>query len=406
MSSTALVARAEQVTKYIGGTISVVKAIEGSNGRKVFTFLATSETVDRDGEIVTAEGWCFAAFDRNPVILDGHNYYSGCKAVVGRAIPPLRRVDSGWEVDVEFAPTDEGKRVETLVDGGFIKAVSVGFMPKKVERSKGEPPRHVEKELLEISIVPIPSNRDALRIRGVTAETQPISRSFKFLDGAKDFNSALAQSSLDEDRWRYYHALTDVLRDIIEDENLTAEQKVEKADASLGQFHVALLAVVKQAVGIAEGGDEYAADASKQANHPESDEPTSVYVVANARGLRVGDVYDAQEAAEKFALEQVNADLPNSPYLVSRLGANHDIVHLVKFDHWEKSRDGVLRTDLATGEMCNAKEPTEAVPAKDGNPDQVSAPGAGAISQDEGHFEPLLTKAQDMLRALEGGKAA
>ncbi|KKL75637.1 hypothetical protein LCGC14_2052890, partial [marine sediment metagenome] len=56
--------------------------------------------------------------------------------------------------------------VERLVDTGYLKTESVGFIPQKWEDGDGDKgPRrtYLKQELLEISIVPVPSNPDALR---------------------------------------------------------------------------------------------------------------------------------------------------------------------------------------------------------------------------------------------------
>lgn len=498
MSSQAIRSRpgAETATKYVGGTVSVVKSTQGANGRKVYTFLATTESVDRDGEIITADGWDFAAFERNPVILDGHDYYSGCKAVVGRAVSPLRRVEAGWEVDVEFAPTEEGKRVELLVDGGFIKAVSVGFMPKKIERAKGEPPKHTEKELLEISVVPIPSNRDALRVASFSgiapvdnlavaylnylAEGNPAlsdaemanlkslangvqngtlalgavippdstgktiqigSLTFK----AADFDATLAAADREEAcrdrRWDINRALNKALTGICEDADLTAEGKVSAADVVLGQYHAAMLdwfkALVAMPVESVESVVEYLAapDATVKdvksgreisaknekmlgacrddikAVHDKLDgliaslaKPTEdmpkVFVVTNAKGLRVGDTFNTHESAEDFAAKQVNADMPNSPYLVTEVGEDAQIVNLATFEHHEKTQAGVLRTILATGEVKSVNEispdPSGQAPAQEGTDIAAGA----AKSPDRGLEAQTLDVDVDALNAF------
>lgn len=261
-AATLSLAKAAPTTKYVGGSMALVKSVKNDEtGKKTYTFLATTESVDRDGEIITLDGWDFAAFEANPVILDGHDYYSGCKAVVGRGVAPLRRTEKGWEIDVEFAPTDEGKRVEMLVDGGFIKAVSVGFIPKKIERVKGEPPKHTEKELLEISVVPIPSNREARRVAGF-AQTLAIGHAdnIRYLtpadfsnrppaEKAMDFNQAIAQNDLSERKWEMYHALHEALDSIREDKEMDYDAKMAMGEQTCGQFHGAMMQVFTAALG-------------------------------------------------------------------------------------------------------------------------------------------------------------
>lgn len=149
---------------------ALVESKAGPAGEKVYTFRATSEAVDRQGEVVSADGWDFRSFEANPVILDTHDY-SGIDAIVGRALPPLRRMGDTWEVDVEFSQSPKGRLAKQLVDEGSLRAVSVGF--RSMERvggaREGAPLTHVKQELLEISVVPIPANPEAVRLRALAA---------------------------------------------------------------------------------------------------------------------------------------------------------------------------------------------------------------------------------------------
>lgn len=146
---------------------SLVAKAEGDAPSDVFTFRATSEAVDRQGEVVTADGWEMKNFLANPVILDSHQY-SGIENIVGRAVR-LERVGDAWEADIKFNASPRGQLAKTLVESGDLSAVSVGFKPIKIEQGKaaGDPPRHTQKELLEISVVPVPANADAVRLRSV-----------------------------------------------------------------------------------------------------------------------------------------------------------------------------------------------------------------------------------------------
>ena len=78
--------------------------------------------------------------------------------------------------DIQFAPADTSEfadRVFRMVRGGFVQAVSVGFAPIEWRWAK-EPGRlgaidFIRQTLLEISVVTIPANKEALLI-GASAE--------------------------------------------------------------------------------------------------------------------------------------------------------------------------------------------------------------------------------------------
>lgn len=129
----------------------------------IYTFRITSSAVDRQNEVVDPNGWDFSAYEKNPVILDNHRYES-IEDILGRALLPLRRLPDGWEVDILLSSCDKAKTARTLIDEGMLNAVSVGFRSLERER-EGTVLVHRKQELLEISLVSIPANPEAIRVR-------------------------------------------------------------------------------------------------------------------------------------------------------------------------------------------------------------------------------------------------
>ena len=148
---------------------AIYKVLENCEVKKVgerqYEFTASTSTQDRDGEVIDAAGWDLKNFRKNPVIMFAHDYRS----------LPIGKASRVWlhngalKNTVEFPPEgiyEFADIVERLVDTGYLKTESVGFIPKKWEDGDGEkaPKRtYTKQELLEISIVPVPSNPDALR---------------------------------------------------------------------------------------------------------------------------------------------------------------------------------------------------------------------------------------------------
>lgn len=149
-----------------------VSVSKSTDNKDVYTFLASNEAVDRDGDVIKVEGWDVSRFQKNPVILFAHDQ---SQMPVGKATA-VRKITDGdrrLEMDIEFAQTDFAQDIKSLVEGGFLNAVSVGFkildadMPsEEVRGALGMPPYGFlisKAELLETSIVPVPANQDALR---------------------------------------------------------------------------------------------------------------------------------------------------------------------------------------------------------------------------------------------------
>lgn len=133
---------------------------------RTYEFTASTSNQDRDGEVIEASGWDLKNFKKNPVVMYAHDYRS---LPVGKAPRVWVSSDGKLKNTVEFPPEgtyEFADIVERLVDTGYLKTESVGFIPKKWEDGEGEkaPKRtYTKQELLEISIVPVPSNPDALR---------------------------------------------------------------------------------------------------------------------------------------------------------------------------------------------------------------------------------------------------
>lgn len=129
---------------------------KAADGDGTFEVIATTDAVDRDGEIIKADGWELAPFTKNPVLLWAHNY----------SIPPIGSVTSfekqgnGYIAKGVFAKTEFAQQIRQLYDDGIVKTVSVGFIPK--ERNGNI---ITKAELLELSFVPVPSNSEALTLR-------------------------------------------------------------------------------------------------------------------------------------------------------------------------------------------------------------------------------------------------
>jgi len=134
-------------------------------GERQYEFTASTADMDRDGEVIDVEGWDLRNFKKNPVIMYAHDYRT---LPIGKAAH-IGVKDGKLKNTVEFPPEgtyEFADIVERLVNTGYLKTESVGFIPKKWEDGDGgeKTPRrtYTKQELLEISIVPIPSNPHAL----------------------------------------------------------------------------------------------------------------------------------------------------------------------------------------------------------------------------------------------------
>lgn len=128
--------------------------------------IASTPAVDRDRDRVMPKGANITNFEKNPVLIFGHNYAEPW-AVIGRAADVT--IGHG---DIRFRPelrqpandNDPMTIVQALWDQGLLKAASIGFNPVQYEKNEHGGRDFTEWELLEISLVPVPANQEALRL--------------------------------------------------------------------------------------------------------------------------------------------------------------------------------------------------------------------------------------------------
>lgn len=135
--------------------------------------VGSKEVIDRDGDLIPIKGINLTEYKKNPVVLRAHNYSD----------LPVARTDKVWKSGDELKfkidfPTAEvsamGDAIWRLYEGGYMHSFSIGFIPdfSAIEYPKEEPnTKSKEKlpnrifhkiQLLEISVVSVPANQDAL----------------------------------------------------------------------------------------------------------------------------------------------------------------------------------------------------------------------------------------------------
>ena len=140
-------------------------------------FTMSAETVDRYGDVVVQKGIDLEHFNKNPIAFFNHRSFdtpigawSGVKTVNGSP----KRTEGKMTFTAEGVD-DVADKVARHVASGTIKASSIGFRPKAVERIMDDDDnwtygyRFPEIELYECSVVTVPAVREAL-IKGATGE--------------------------------------------------------------------------------------------------------------------------------------------------------------------------------------------------------------------------------------------
>src|SRR5438876_784734 len=105
-------------------------------------FVASTATLDRYHEIIEPAGWRLESYRRNPVFQNAHNY-GDILFTLGKALFTEVRLVGGRPAlcqRVQFATgvNPIARIAYGLYSGGFLNAVSVGFIPLRWEDGQGE----------------------------------------------------------------------------------------------------------------------------------------------------------------------------------------------------------------------------------------------------------------------------
>ncbi|MRR38067.1 hypothetical protein EG829_26145 [bacterium] len=144
-------------------------------------FICSTGDLDRYGEIIEPTGWRLDDYRRNPVFQNAHRY-GDVSHTIGRAlITEVRDIGNGRKglfQRIQFAVdvNPVAKIAYGLYRDGFLRAVSVGFIPLRWEEGNersGFRRRYIEQELLEVSAVAVPANREALVLNTLPLGSTP-----------------------------------------------------------------------------------------------------------------------------------------------------------------------------------------------------------------------------------------
>jgi hypothetical protein len=158
-------------TKFVRPTDSEMKILDKAAGR--ISAVVSTESVDRDGDIIRQAHWDLDHFKAHPILLSSHNY-RGLQNQIGEWTD--MRIEGKQLVgDAQYYL----KKGNPEADWGFVlaskgrAAFSVGFVPdmssaKQIESAGNLAYEFQGQELLEVSQVTVPSNADALQsLKGV-----------------------------------------------------------------------------------------------------------------------------------------------------------------------------------------------------------------------------------------------
>jgi hypothetical protein len=157
-----------------------VRVLDAKDG--IVEYVASDETIDSYHEVIRADGWRFDRFEKNAPFVDSHNYDS-IACVLGKVVDfkvaGRKLVETvQWAKDV--AENTLAQLGWKMLQGGFLPAVSVGFVPVRSlwQNDEGWLAQmaelkldannvrrvFIEQQQIELSAVVIPANPNAIAI--------------------------------------------------------------------------------------------------------------------------------------------------------------------------------------------------------------------------------------------------
>lgn len=173
------------------------------------TFVASDDSVDSAGTVLNQDNWDLRRFNANGIIGYQHKVYGGWDDtdnpdnVIGKGVAYVE--DKKLMVDITFEPADINPLAEKIYQKimfGSLRAVSVGFLPvgrgKFGEGADAETYYFAGQELLEVSVVNIPANPNALK-KCMEAEAEFIEAERKRLRAEAEEQEQVQPEPLEEE---------------------------------------------------------------------------------------------------------------------------------------------------------------------------------------------------------------
>ena len=153
---------------------SEIREIRKKEDERTITFVASDSTRDSAGTVLNQDNWDLTRFNSNGIIGYQHKVYGGWDDtdnpdnVIGKGHAYVE--EGKLMVDITFEPKEINELAEKIYQKvlfGSLRAVSVGFLPigkgRFGEGADAETYYFAGQQLLEVSVVNIPANPNALR---------------------------------------------------------------------------------------------------------------------------------------------------------------------------------------------------------------------------------------------------
>jgi HK97 family phage prohead protease len=135
--------------------------VQDALGERQIRVVASDPTPDRAGDVVVPAGCVLVNYRKNPIVLADHDQTKP----IGNAEAVVR--NGRLEALITFAPAGASEKADeycALAKAGVLNTISIGFTPIEASPIKGGGVLFSKWELLEMSVISVPANPNALVI--------------------------------------------------------------------------------------------------------------------------------------------------------------------------------------------------------------------------------------------------
>lgn len=155
---------AEFKTKTLDFNLSNARVTKDAKGECIIEGYANTSSKDRVGDVVLPKAFekTLATYMNNPVLLSNHDWNDPCGVVLEAEI-----TDKGLWIKARISDTRED--VKTLIREGCLRTFSIGYNEVDADYDESTKTKYIkELELLEISVVTVPANTEAMFTQAAT----------------------------------------------------------------------------------------------------------------------------------------------------------------------------------------------------------------------------------------------
>lgn len=170
-----------------------VKSIDEEKRQATFVF--SDNSIDRYGEIVD-QSWDTKNYEKNPIVLWGHDPQAAENAI-GTAVELTINDDGKSLMTAQFDDDPHASLIFNKIKKGILRTVSAGFIPHTIEY-EDDVPVLKDNELLEVSVVAIPANPNAVALAVKAGEINKKEAAWLMKSMREEADLIEAQLSADE----------------------------------------------------------------------------------------------------------------------------------------------------------------------------------------------------------------